>query len=94
MPATIKVGGAGAKFTFTEFDGPNGTGAVVPPEGTVTYASDNTAVGTVDAGGNVAAVAAGTCNISGTDPVSGLSASDVLTVQDVPVSATGVLSAN
>ena len=95
MPATIHVNGNGAKFTFTEFDGPNGTGNVVPPVGVVAYASDNAAVATVDATGNVTAVGAGTANISGTDPGNSLTASDVLTVTaDVAVSATGVLTAN
>lgn len=96
MPAIIKVGGAGAKFTFTEFAGPSGTGAVVPASGPINYASDNTAVGVVDASGNVTdGGTAGTCNISGTDSVLGLTASDVLTVEvEVAQSATGVLTAN
>ena len=95
MPATIKIGGAGAKFTFTEFSGPNGTGDVLPAAGPINYASDNPGVGTVDASGNVTAVAAGTCNISGQDSVNGLTASDVLTVEaEVAQSATGVLTAN
>ena len=106
MPARIVVGGAGAKFTFTEFDGPNGTGNVVPPSGPITYASDNLAVATVDTNGNVSAVGANadgsdaTANISGLDPASAnkVTASDVITVgkaaAGVAVSATGVLTAN
>jgi Bacterial Ig-like domain (group 2) len=109
MPARIVVGGNGAKFTFTEYDGPNGTGNVVAPSGPITYASDNTAVATVDSNGNVTAVAANadgsdaTCNISGLDPASTnmVTASDVCTVgaaapppPPVAVSATGVLTAN
>lgn len=97
MPATIQVGGLGATFTFTEFSGPAGTGSIVPPLQPIVFASDNTAVATVDASGNVTAVAAGTANISGSDPGNSLSASDVLTVQAaqlVAVSATGVLTAN
>lgn len=97
MPATIVVGGAGAKFTFTEFDGPNGTGNVVAPLQEVQYSSDNVAVATVDGAGNVTAVSAGTANITGLDGGNGLTASDVLTVTavvPVAVSATGVLTAN
>lgn len=95
VPATIVVNGNGAKFTFTEFDGANGAGNAVAPAGPINYASDNTAVGTVDASGNVTAVGAGTCNISGQDSVNGLTASDVLTVTGAAaVSATGVLTAN
>ncbi len=106
MPATIQVGGKGATFTFTEFSGPNGTGSVVPPSGPITYASDNTAVATVDASGQVTAVAANadgspaTANITGVDPASPnkVAAGDVITVTAAPppvaVSATGVLTAN
>ena len=97
MPATITTTGNGATFTFTEYSGPNGTGNVVPPTVGIDYASDNTSVATVDANGNVTAVAVGTANISGTDPSNSLTASDVLTVTagtSVAVSATGVLTAN
>ncbi len=109
MPARIVVGGAGAKAVFTEFDGPNGTGNVVPPSGPITFASDNLAVATVDASGNVTAVAANpdgsdaTANISGLDPASAnkVTASDVITVgaaapppPPVAQSATLVLTAN
>ena len=106
MPATIQVGGKGATFTFTEFDGPNGTGNVVKPSGPITYASDNTAVATVDPTGQVTAVGANadgspaTANITGVDPASPnkVAAGDVITVIAAPppvaVSATGVLTAN
>jgi len=97
MPATIHVNGKGATFTFTEFDGLAGTGNVVPPSGPITYVSSNVTVATVDATGQVAAVAPGTCSISGSDPASAnqVSASDTLTVTaDAAVSATGVLTAN
>jgi len=93
MPATIVMGGHGATFKFTEWSGPNGTGTIEAPIGTVTYASDNIGVGRVDATGAVTAFGVGTCNISGTDPGNGLTASDVLTVTGA-VSATGVLTAN
>jgi len=96
MPATIQVGGHGATFVFTEFTGPNGTGSVINPVGVVSYATSNPGVGTVDASGNVSAVGAGTCNIVGTDPGNGLTASDVPTVVAAATaqSATGVLTAN
>ena len=95
MPATIHVNGNGAVAAFTEFDGAAGTGNMVPPIGPVTFASDNTAVATVDANGNVAAISAGTANISATDAGNSLTASDVLTVTAAPaVSATLVLTAN
>ena len=97
MPATIQVGGHGAVFVFTEFTGPNGTGSIINPVGIVTYATSDPSIGTVDASGNVTAVAVGTCNIVGTDPGNSLTASDVLTVTASSVvaqSATGVLTAN
>lgn len=93
MPASISVGKT-ATAVFTEWDGPNGTGNKVPPSGAVNYASDNTSVATVDANGVATGVAPGTCNISGTDSVNGLSASDSLTVNAVAQSATLVLTAN
>lgn len=95
MPASIALNGHGALFTFTEFDGPNGTGNKVPPIGVIAYASDNPAVATVDASGNVTAIGVGSALISGTDPGNGLTASDQLTVTPaVAISATGVLTAN
>jgi len=95
MPASIALNGNGAVFTFTEFDGRNGTGNSVPPIGVIQYASDNAAVASVDASGNVTAIGVGTANISGTDPGNGLTASDQLTVTPaVALSATGVLTAN
>jgi len=95
MPATISVGGNGATFTFKEWSGPNGSGHELPPAGPVSYTSDTPAVATVDASGQVTAVAAGNATITGTDSANGLSASDMLTVSpEVAVSATGVLTAN
>jgi uncharacterized protein YjdB len=98
MPATILVG-ATATATFLEWTGPNGTGSQIAPVGPVTYASDNTAVATVDPNTGIATgVSAGTANISGTDAGNNLTASDVLTVTAVPppvaVSATLTLVAN
>src|SRR5882672_4083060 len=97
MPATILVGGT-ATSLFQEWTGPNGTGTVVPNAGAPAFVSDNPAVATVDPASGVATgVAVGTASISGTDPVNGLSGSDVLTVATPPpppaVSATLALTA-
>lgn len=90
MPLSVAIGG---KFTaappaFLEWDQPNGQGNQIAPVGPLTYASDNPAVGSVDANGNGLGVAVGTCNITTTDTGNGLSATDVLTVIDKAVSAT------
>ena len=95
MPATIVVGGNGAKAVFTEFSGPGGTGSPVPPVGTVGFTNDNPSVATVDANGNCTAVGPGTTTVTGTDSGNGLTASDALTVTPaVAQSATLVLTAN
>lgn len=104
---TIAVGEK-ATFTFTEFDGLNGTGKIVKASGPIKFSSDNPAVATVDdtqqvtnADGSISvpvvAVGAGAANITGVDPTSAnkVAAGDVLTVtavQAVALSATGVLS--
>lgn len=97
MPATILVGGT-ANSLFQEWSGPGGTGTVVPNAGAPAFASDNTAVATVDPTSGVATgVSAGVANITGTDAANGLTASDVLTVNAVAtpaVSATLTLSPN
>jgi Bacterial Ig-like domain (group 2) len=98
MPATIQVGNT-ATATYLEWSGPNGTGSQVPPVGAVTYASDTPGVATVDPNtGICTGVSAGTANISGVDAGTGLTASDVLTVQaappPTPQSATLTLVAN
>lgn len=98
MPATILVGGT-ANSLFQEWTGPSGTGTVVPNAGAPAFVSDNPAVATVDPVSGVATgVSAGVANITGTDPVNSLSASDVLTVNTAPpppaVSATLTLSPN
>jgi uncharacterized protein YjdB len=98
MPATIVVAGT-ATATFLEWSGPGGTGVQVGPTGAVSYASDNSAVATVDPNTGIATgVSAGTANISGTDAGNSLTASDVLTVTAAPpppaVSATLNLVAN
>jgi hypothetical protein len=72
------------KAVFTEFSGPNGTGQVVPPVGTVLFESDNVAIATIDpATGIITDVAAGTCNMSGLDQGNNLSASAPYTVAAV-----------
>lgn len=81
---------------YTEFDGPNGTGNVVPPTGLVGYTSDNTAVATVDAtSGICTGVSAGTANISASDgglPPPGLPASGVLTVSAAAAAVSSTLT--
>lgn len=98
MPATIQLNGSGfsaAPPAFLEFDGPNGTGNQVAPIGPLSYASDNSAVATVDPNtGAGTAVSVGSANITVTDTGNGLSASDVITVTDTAVSATLNLIAN
>ena len=93
MPLTINLSGNGAQAAFKEFDGPNGTGNVVPPVGLVVFSSDNTAVATVDQTGKITPVAAGTANISAVDQGNTLTAKDILTVTDTAVSATLTLAA-
>ena len=91
MPVTIEVGKQ-AQANFKEWSGPNGTGTELPPVGAVSFASDNTAVATVDpASGLATGVAPGTANISGTDAGNSLSASDVLTVS-APVAQSATLT--
>jgi hypothetical protein len=100
MPATIQVGGSGAKAIYQEFDGPNGTGNPVKPVGTVAFASDNPSVATVDQQGNVTAVSPGTANISASDSGAPAvpAAHDAVTVvagnTGTPVSATLTITAN
>jgi Bacterial Ig-like domain (group 2) len=96
MPATIQVGGSGAQAVFTEFSGLNGTGSIAPDAGPVAFSSDNPAVATVDPNsGAIVAVSVGTANISGTDSVDGLTASDSVTVTAAaPLSATLVVTAD
>jgi len=98
MPASIAVGGQ-ATAVFTEFSGPNGSGSVVAPVGSISFASDNPSVATVDPVSGIATgVSAGTANISGADSGNQLTASDVLTVtgggSGAAQSATLVLTAD
>jgi uncharacterized protein YjdB len=94
MPASIVVGGAGAKSVFTELDS---AGNVVATTDTINYVSSDQGVATVDASGNVSAIGAGAATIAGTDATNNLTGSDVITVTaavSVPTSATLVLTAN
>ena len=80
MPLTVHVNDVPGVALYQEFSGPKGTGIVVPPTGSVQYASDNPAVATVDPNtGQLAYVGPGTANISASDG-GNLPASDVLTV--------------
>lgn len=90
--------GVKSLFTFTEWDGPNGTGNKVKASGPITFASDNTAVATVDNATQrlnadgvsidvdvVSGMQAGIANITGVDSASPnkVAAGDVLTVSPV-----------
>lgn len=90
MPLTVKQTDAPGTAVYQEFDAQGGK---VSATGTVAYASDNSAVATVDASsGQLAYVGAGTANISASDG-GNLPASDVLTVLAVAVSSTLTLNA-
>jgi len=80
MPATILVGGNGAKAVFTEFTGLNGTGNVIAPILAPVFSSSDTTIATVDQSGNITAVAPGAAVISAIDSGNNLSASDTVTV--------------
>lgn len=60
QPQTI--GNAGGQLSVTNSDG-----TPYVPVGTLSFASDNTSVASVSASGAVAAVAAGSCNLSALD---------------------------
>lgn len=80
MPLTVHVNDVPGVAVYQEFSSPNGAGIVVPPTGTVAYASDTPSVATVDpVTGQLAYVSAGTATISASDG-GNLPASDVLTV--------------
>lgn len=90
MPLSVHLNDKPGTAVFKEFDGPSGTGNVVPPVGAVSFTSSDPAVATVDpTSGVLAYVAVGTASITGTDAGNGLTASDTLTVvAAVAVSAT------
>ena len=92
MPLTVHVNDVPGVAIYQEFDGPNGTGNMVPPTGTVAYKSDNPSVATVDATtGQLAYLSAGDTTISADDS-GNLPASDLLTVvASVAVSSTMTL---
>jgi uncharacterized protein YjdB len=81
QPVTLNVGQVGFG-RVTEWTGPNGTGSPVPPPGPkgIVYASDNTAVATVDASGNPTGVSAGTANLTALDQDNNLTDTSVVTV--------------
>ena len=86
-PLTIFVGQTASPI-YQEWSGTNGTGTALPPAGPVSYASDNTAAGTVDAtSGAFTAVGAGTTNVTATDSTNSLSASFQFIVQTQAVVA-------
>lgn len=80
-PATIQVGGSGAKASFAEFDQ---FGQPINGPGPINFSSSDPAIATIDASGNVVAVAAGTCTLSATDAGDNLTDSVALTVTPAP----------
>lgn len=99
MPLTLQVNGPGGSIApppagspagvgFEEWDGANGTGNQVAPIGPLSYESANPAIVTVDANGNLVAVAPGQSEVTATDTGNNLAASDLITVVDVAQSAT------
>jgi len=81
QPVTLNVGQVGFG-KVTEWSGPNGTGTVVAPLGPkgIIFASDNTAIATVDAKGNPTGVSAGVAHISALDQDNNLTDTAVCTV--------------
>jgi hypothetical protein len=98
MPATILVGGKGAKVIFTEYDGLGGTGNTVAPIQPPVFSSSDATVASTDQSGNVTAVAVGSVTITVTDEGNGLTASDSVSVlaatAGLAKSATAVATAN
>lgn len=77
---------------FTEFDGPGGTGNIVPPVGKVAFESSDPTVATVDAAtGQLAYFKAGSTVITGSDDGNALNASGTLTLTLTPVAVSAVL---
>jgi hypothetical protein len=92
MPLTVTMGDKPGSAAYQEF---NAAGNPVKPLGTVQYASDNTAVATVDpSSGALTYIGPGTCNIAAADSgvAGGLPASDSLTVNPSAVDNTPVKS--
>lgn len=79
MPATLQVAQK-ATSTFKEWSQPLAGGVEVQPVGPVTFVSSAPTVATVDASGNVLAVAVGQATITATDTGNQLSASDTVSV--------------
>ena len=80
-PVTVPVGHTGSSSVVETV---KATGVVVPPIGPIVYASDNTAVATIDSAGNWTAVAAGTANVSALDQGNGLTDTVAVTVTAAP----------
>ncbi len=89
MDITVHVNDKPLKAALVEFDGPNGTGNVVPAAGALAYASSDPTVATVDATtGQLAYLKAGVSTISGSDAGNTMSATGILTITaGLPVSA-------
>ncbi len=72
----------------------NATTPSIPPIGPLVFASDNTAVVTVDAGGIATMVAAGTANVSVIDQGNSLTDSVAFTVAAAPPPVATALTLN
>lgn len=78
---TVHINDVPGSASLQEFSGAAGTGVVVPPTGNVVFSSDNPAVATVDPNsGQLAYIAAGVANITGTDDGNNLADTAQLTV--------------
>lgn len=81
MDVTVHRNDKPLRAALVEFDGPDGTGNVLPAIGATAYTSSDTSVATVDSvSGALAYLKAGTTTITGTNPGNGISASGILTV--------------
>lgn len=81
MDVTVRQSDKPLRAALVEFDGPNGTGNVIPAVGVSSFSSSDPTVATVDAlTGALAYQKAGVTVITGTNPGNGISASGTLTV--------------
>lgn len=81
MDVTVHRNDKPLKAALVEFDGPNGTGNVLPAIGATSYSSSDTSIATVDSvTGALTYVKAGTTTITGTNPGNGIAASGSLTI--------------
>jgi hypothetical protein len=81
MDVQVHVNDAPLKAVLVEFDGPNGTGNIVPGTGPTSYTSSDPTIATIDpSSGNLVYLKAGVTTITGLNSGNGQTASGVLTV--------------